>query len=173
MSETHDLFVSYRRKNEANVEALVAALQEKGLRVWLDRNEIADAASIQRSIDQGLSGSRALLARYTVDYPKSRACQWELTASLIAAGAKKAPVGRLLVVNPEKNTSHIEPISVRDLQHFYFDGDYQTPAPKDRRCHPPNQRHAGRPAPVNALRPGIVDSHKFADGVLRVLRCMN
>ena len=125
MSETHDLFVSYRRKNAASVEALVAALQEKGLRVWLDRKEIADAASIQERIDQGLSGSRALLAWYTVDYPKSRACQWELTAALIAAGAENSPVRRLLVVNPEENTSHIEPISVRDLQHFSFDGDYQ------------------------------------------------
>ena len=64
MSETHDLFVSYRRKDGESVEALVAALQETGLKVWLDRNEIADAASIQRRIDQGLSGCRALLAWY-------------------------------------------------------------------------------------------------------------
>ena len=71
MSEVYDLFVSYRRKNAASVEAMVAALQAKGLRVWLDRNEIEDAASIQRRGDQGLSGSRALLAWYTRPRPKT------------------------------------------------------------------------------------------------------
>jgi len=120
----HDLFVSYRRKDAASVDALVAALRDEGLSVWLDRTEIDDAASIQTRIDAGLAEARALLAWYSADYPKSRACQWELTAALIAAGAETAPVKRLLVVNPEADAEHVQPTEVRDLQHFAFGGDH-------------------------------------------------
>ena len=74
MNQEYDLFVSYRRKDAANVDALVAALSAIGLKVWLDRNEIEDTASTQRRIDEGLAWSRALLAWYTLDYPHSRAC---------------------------------------------------------------------------------------------------
>ncbi len=130
MSEPCDLFISSRRKDAQNVDALEKALEAEELKVWLDRNDIEDAASIQRRIDEGLAFSRALLAWYSVDYPKSRACQWELTAALIAAGAETAPVQRLLVVNPEENASHVEPLCVRDLQHFCFTGDYKALAQK-------------------------------------------
>ena len=62
MSEEYDLFVSYRRKDRACVDNLVAAMRAQGLSVWIDRDEIEDAASIQRRIDEGLARSRALLA---------------------------------------------------------------------------------------------------------------
>jgi hypothetical protein len=118
------IFISYRRSDAAQVDALAAALRAEGLNVWLDRDEIEDAASIQGRIDQGLAESHALLAWYGLDYPKSRACQWELTAALIAAGAETAPVKRLLVANPETTAEHIQPLAVRDLQHFAFNNDY-------------------------------------------------
>jgi hypothetical protein len=123
MSHSHDLFISYRRKDAEQVDALVAALKNEGLTVWIDRAEIEDAASIQRRIDAGLSGARALLAWYSIDYPKSRACQWELTAALIASADEEAPVTRLLVVNPEGNAEHLQLIDVRNLQHFRADAD--------------------------------------------------
>ncbi len=118
------IFISYRRKDSAQVGALAAALKAEGLTVWLDRDEIEDAASIQRRIDAGLAEAGALLAWYSADYPRSRACQWELTAALIAAGAEKDPVRRLLIVNPEATAEHIQPVQARDLQHLAFAGDY-------------------------------------------------
>jgi hypothetical protein len=117
------LFISYRRSKASLVDALVAALEAEGVEVWIDRSEIEDAASIQRRIDEGLASCHALLAWYSADYPKSRACQWELTAALIAAGAETAPVKRILVINPEADNAHIQPLRVRDLQHFGLDGD--------------------------------------------------
>jgi|GEM_PF-317562 len=117
------LFISYRRSKASRVDALVAALEAEGVDVWIDRNEIEDAASIQRRIDGGLAGCHALLAWYCVDYPASRACQWELTAALIAAGAETAPVKRILVINPEADNVHIQPLQVRDLQHFSAQDD--------------------------------------------------
>ncbi len=50
------LFISYRRSKASRVDALVAALEAEGVEVWLDREEIEDAASIQRRIDEGLAG---------------------------------------------------------------------------------------------------------------------
>jgi tetratricopeptide (TPR) repeat protein len=113
-----DLFISYRRTDVEIVEALAAALQRIQVSVWLDCNEIDDADSIQARIDQGLANCRVLLAWYSVDYPHSRPCQWELTAALITARAEIAPVRRLLVVNPEANADHVGPADVRDIQHL-------------------------------------------------------
>jgi len=123
MSE-YDLFISYRRKDAQWVDELLGTLNAFGISYWLDRNEIEDAASIQHSIEQGLAQSRALLAWYTIDYPASRACQWELTAALIVAGAETAAVHRLLIVNPESGIEHVQPLQVRDLQFLPFSGDF-------------------------------------------------
>lgn len=112
------LFISYRRTKAPRVDALVRALEAAGVEVWVDRDEIEDAASIQRRIDEGLAGCHALLAWYCGDYPKSRACQWELSAALIAASAETQPVKRILVINPESDNAHIQPLQVRDLQQF-------------------------------------------------------
>ena len=120
------IFISYRRSHASPVDALVAGLEAEGVEVWIDRSEIEDAASIQRRIDEGLASCHALLAWYSADYPKSRACQWELTAALIAAGAETAPVKRILVINPEADNAHIQPLQVRDMQHFNLDGDVAT-----------------------------------------------
>ena len=57
--------------------------------MWIDRTEIDDASSIQVRIEQGLARAGALLAWYSADYPRSRACQWEITAALIAARADR------------------------------------------------------------------------------------
>jgi tetratricopeptide (TPR) repeat protein len=112
------LFISYRRSKAARVDALVSALEAEGVEVWLDRNEIEDAASIQGRIEDGLASCHALLAWYCADYSSSRACQWELTAALIAAGAETSPVVRILVINPEADNGHIQPLKVRDLKHI-------------------------------------------------------
>ena len=107
MDGAADLFISYRHRDSDAADALVVALQRQRLRVWIDRSEIPDGASIQRRIDQGLAQARALLAWYSRDYPVSRACQWEITAAVVAARAETAPVQRVLVVNPEADDKHI------------------------------------------------------------------
>lgn len=119
-----DVFISYRRHDWEQVDQLAQALQTAGLSVWLDRNEIENAASIQQRIDQGLAQARVLLAWYSAAYPHSRPCQWELTAALIAATAETGPVRRVLVVNPEPDVRHIQPIQLRDLHHFNCTADF-------------------------------------------------
>lgn len=104
-AEIHDLFLSYRYALGEQVRPLVEALRARGLRVWQDRSDIEELASIQRSIRDGLARSRALLVWYSADYNDSRACQWELTSAYLAAQADRTTSGdvlrRILVVNPQ------------------------------------------------------------------------
>ncbi len=80
----YDLFISYRHLDKERVRPLVEVVQKK-LKIWIDEGEIQDFEGITNAIVQGLAYSKALLAWYSADYPKSRACQWELTAAFIAA----------------------------------------------------------------------------------------
>jgi tetratricopeptide (TPR) repeat protein len=55
----YDLFVSHASEDKAEaVEPLVAALEERRLRVWYDRQRIKLGDDFRRSMDRGLAGSR-------------------------------------------------------------------------------------------------------------------
>jgi TIR domain len=79
-----DIFISYRREDSDRVLPLVDALRGEGISPWLDQSEIDEFAPITDEIRKGLAESKALLAWYSVDYPKSRPCQMELTAAFLA-----------------------------------------------------------------------------------------
>lgn len=114
---TFDIFVSYRRMDAGQAMPLVAALRQRGLAVWLDQAEIGEFAPITNKIRLGLAASKALLAWYSEDYPRSRPCQMELTAALLAAQREGDPRRRVLVINPAQGAAHIEPVELRDAQY--------------------------------------------------------
>src|SRR5262245_18185832 len=118
-----DLFISYRRKDAERVLPLVAALRERGLSVWLDQQEINEFAPITDEIRHGLAQSKALLVWYSEAYPKSRPCQMELTAALLAVQREPDSRRRVLVINPEANGAHIEPVGLRDAQYAVAPSD--------------------------------------------------
>src|SRR5262245_2213198 len=72
-----DVFISYAHADEGPVRRLAAAMKNVGLRIWIDRANVADFASITESIQQGFRQSKAFLAFYSSGYPTRRACQWE------------------------------------------------------------------------------------------------
>ena len=51
---------------------------------------------------------------YSAGYPQSSPCQWELTQGFVASMRLGDPRRRVLVVNPEPASSHIEPVELRD-----------------------------------------------------------
>lgn len=112
----YDVFISYRHSptNAVTVEALAEALEARNLRVWLDQQQIGPFREISVAMHEGVSKSRALLAYYCDEYPDRRACQWELTAALLA-GAHETHAegingyGRLMVVTPTATTAHLRP----------------------------------------------------------------
>lgn len=110
---TFDVFLSYAHQDAPTVDALEAALKRQSLRVWRDRSGIKDFNAISREVVEGLSESRVLLAYYSAEYPRSRACQWELTAAFLASQAEGDPLRRVLVVNPEPKPDHILPEALR------------------------------------------------------------
>lgn len=113
-----DLFVSYRHADGSPVRVLIEALRRQGLRVWFDETAIPDFGSITAEARRGIEDSKALLAYYSADYPRSRACQWELTTAFIAAQRHGDPRERILVVNPEASPDHIEPVELRDARYY-------------------------------------------------------
>jgi hypothetical protein len=78
MDPLYDVFISYAHKDKEPVCALVAALQSEGLRVFIDESEVENFNSIQSRVEQGIARSKVLLAWYSVEYARSRACQWEV-----------------------------------------------------------------------------------------------
>jgi hypothetical protein len=115
-----DVFVSYARADRDAVIPIAAALRHQGLAVWRDEEEIEEFEAITRSVRDGVSRSRVLLAYYSQRYPTRRACQWELTAAFLAAQRLGDPRQRVLVINPERDAQgaplveHIEPVQLRD-----------------------------------------------------------
>ena len=81
----------------------------------MDDVEIESFEAISASIRDGLGRSTLLLAYYSETYPTRRACQWELTAGFVAAQrGGEDPRARVLIVNPERSTAHVEPVELRD-----------------------------------------------------------
>jgi tetratricopeptide (TPR) repeat protein len=111
-----DVFISYAHADGVRVRKIADALRRAGLAVWFDETGIADFASINRGISQGLVESKALVAFYSKTYPLRRACQWELTAAFLAGQREGDPCRRILVVNPEQDAGHIHPIELQDAK---------------------------------------------------------
>ncbi|MCK5217732.1 MAG: toll/interleukin-1 receptor domain-containing protein, partial [Methanosarcinales archaeon] len=110
----YDVFFSYPHKDSQEVKQIYEALQARGLKVCIDTNEIWDFAGITRSIVDGLTRSRVIMAFYSLNYAHSRACQWELTAGFLAAQREGDPRQRVLIINPEEMAEHIHPVELRD-----------------------------------------------------------
>jgi tetratricopeptide (TPR) repeat protein len=110
----YDVFFSYPHKDSEKVMLILEALKARGLKVWIDTNEIRDFAGITRSIVDGLAESRVIMAYYSLNYAHSRACQWELTAGFLAAQREGDPRQRVLIINPLKMAEHIHPVELRD-----------------------------------------------------------
>jgi hypothetical protein len=110
----YDVFVSYRHSDAETVRLLVSALERRGLSVWFDASSVADFGSISEAARRGLAESKALVVYYSAGYPQSSPCQWELTQGFVASMRLGDPRRRVLVVNPEPASSHIEPVELRD-----------------------------------------------------------
>ncbi|WP_030906601.1 tetratricopeptide repeat protein [Streptomyces sp. NRRL F-5126] len=113
-----DVFLSYSRTDADKARALAHALRSQGLRVFLDDMAVDDFASITKAITEALARSKALLALYSAEYPRRRACQWELTYAYLAGQREGDPRRRILVVNPETSAAHVHPVELRDARHW-------------------------------------------------------
>ena len=128
VSESYDVFFSYRRIDLAQATPLLDALRAAGLRVWRDTTDLADNAPITPEIRRGLAASKVLVALYSSNYPLSRPCQQEITAAwLTAQSMGEQPYDRVLVINPETTFDHL-PKLLAEQQSCLL---YTSPSPRD------------------------------------------
>ena len=122
MGDQYDIFFSYAHADKEAVKPLLDAFAAKGIKVFHDDTEIIDGQSISRRITDGLSAAKILVAWYSKTYPTRRACQWELTAAIIAAQRDssdiKAVENRILALNPELTRTHIQPLHIQDQRYI-------------------------------------------------------
>ncbi|MCX5201924.1 toll/interleukin-1 receptor domain-containing protein [Streptomyces sp. NBC_00237] len=117
MFSVWDVFFSYSRDDADRVRPLLDALRESGLKVFTDEAGVASFSGISDTIRRELANSRALLAYYSTGYPERQACQWELTTAYLVGLGEGDPRRRVMVVNPEPGTAHIQPVELRDARH--------------------------------------------------------
>jgi len=116
MSDSWDVFFSYRRSDLERAQPLLDALAQSRVRVWLDKADIPDFASITAGIRQGIAKSKALLAFYSKSYPLSNPCQQEIAAAWLAAQQIDGhPNRRVWIVNPDDGFGHL-PRILQDQQ---------------------------------------------------------
>ena len=112
--EMNDVFFSYRWIDWERAKPIVAALEGRGLKVWIDRTRTEAFTGVSDAVRRALGESKALLAFYSKDYPHSAACRWELTQALLAEQRQNAGAARVLVINPEPSSVHIIEAASRD-----------------------------------------------------------
>ena len=152
MDARYDVFVSHTwaPADLAGIRPLVQALRDQVLEVFVDESEVDRFARITTTVTEGLATSKVLLAWYSAAYPKSQACQWELTAAYLAAQRAGDPAQRILVVNPEEGFDHLYPGELRDA--------LAAPAPNDQAgldelAHAVAARVGQVPGPLGAVAP--------------------
>ena len=102
------LFISYSRKNKAEVYPFADALAQAGADVWIDKEDIDPLEDFPARIRDGLARSHALLAWYSPEYAHSTYCQKELTAACICARRLTRDVlSRIFILNPQEGVDHI------------------------------------------------------------------
>ncbi|HEX3649907.1 MAG TPA: toll/interleukin-1 receptor domain-containing protein, partial [Pseudonocardiaceae bacterium] len=117
-SREYDVFLSYAWADKDAVSTLQRALEQRGLRVFVDDKRIDEFAGITEELVIGLASSKVLLAYYSKRYPTRPACQWELTAAFIAGQRAGDPRRRVLAVNPEPGAGHLFPVEIEDARYF-------------------------------------------------------
>ena len=110
----YDVFVSCPYSDGPAARPIIQALDAVGLAVGHEERGGDDFQSMRRAIGQGVARSKTLLVYYSHGYARSRTCQWQLTAGLLAAERDGDAPRRVLVVNPEPDDLHIYPTELRD-----------------------------------------------------------
>ncbi|MFJ2890582.1 tetratricopeptide repeat protein [Streptomyces sp. NPDC087305] len=109
----HDIFLSFGGHYRVMAERTARELRDRGLSVFLDE-DIRTGQGVTATIERALAASRVLLVYYSAGYPSRYACQFELTAALLAGQREGSPAGRIVVINPEPDEDHLFPVELAD-----------------------------------------------------------
>jgi tetratricopeptide (TPR) repeat protein len=124
VAATYDIFISYRTRRFSELDPIVAALEQRGLRVFRDIAENRSGGSITDSVRQGLASSRAFAVYASEDWSASPICAWELATAWSAATRIDEGSRRVLLLQPEgvDNLSQVRLGRLRDCLSFDLRG---------------------------------------------------
>ena len=77
-----DVFVSYAREDRTRVQALVQALEARGISVWIDHSDIPVGAQFDDAIERALAAVRSVIVVWTQHSIGSRWVKSEASAAL-------------------------------------------------------------------------------------------
>ena len=73
----HHVFISYSRKQTAEVSAVVAVLEQQGVPVWIDHSDIPEGVDWERQLDRAVREADLGVCFISDDWVKSAACRSE------------------------------------------------------------------------------------------------
>jgi len=113
------LFVSYSRKDKADVVApVIQLLKKEGYECWFDEESINYGTSFPFAISEAIQNTDIFLVFYSLHYEKSLWCKRELAAIILQSiKQQRQPEKLLLIVNV--NEANVMPL-LADLQHLAF-----------------------------------------------------
>src|ERR1700682_4529288 len=86
-SQQFDVFLSYKREDEAWTKQLALDLESRGVRVWRDQEEIRPGDEYPDALENGLRSSKALALVVTPESLKASWVRWEYERAIsLAAG---------------------------------------------------------------------------------------
>jgi hypothetical protein len=89
---THDVFVSYSRKNAAPGEEVGRLLQQAGLKVYIDVQSLEVGVAWQPHIFEALEHCAKVIALYTPEYLQSKICQEEFNIAWTRQREEETPI---------------------------------------------------------------------------------
>jgi tetratricopeptide (TPR) repeat protein len=113
-AQPYDVFMSLGGLDREPVRELVRALRKAGLTVFLDEDRIPLFVGVTAEIEAALRSAKLIVVYYSASYPSRSACQFELTAAYLAGLAEGDPSRRIVVINPELGTDHLQPVELAD-----------------------------------------------------------
>lgn len=90
---TH-VFISYVRENQITVDRLCTELKARGLKVWLDREQILPGLRWQQAIRQAISEGAFFVACFSAEYENRRRSYMSEELTLAIDELRKRPVDR-------------------------------------------------------------------------------
>ncbi len=94
--KTYDVFVSYSYSDRSTVNDIVAQLEERGIRVFLDSEDIPLGSAVSVALERGLYKSNALLVFLSKQSIQSPWVEKEIETYLAQGGEHRKIVGVLL-----------------------------------------------------------------------------
>src|ERR1700685_4660179 len=103
----HEVFLSYSRSDLTTVQALAAALAEKGLSVWLDKSGIQEGDAYDTQIEDAIAQTRVVIVLWSKNSVRS---QWVRAEAAYALGKHKLLPISIEECDPPPQFLHIQTI---------------------------------------------------------------